>query len=63
MHTWSTKDSHGELIKAIGYEEIQRIPNERAQGVDTVVYHRATKPNPFVSRDATDHTSSINANS
>lgn len=49
MHTWSTNDSHGALVEALGFDEIDRIPDERAQGVDTVVFHRPTKPNPFAS--------------
>lgn len=51
LHTWSTNNSHSELIVSLGFEEIDRVPNERAPGVDTVVFHRTTKPNPFTEED------------
>jgi len=47
LHTWSTNTSHGQLIESIGFEEIDRNVDERAPGIDTVIYHRKTTPNPF----------------
>lgn len=47
LHTWSTNTSHGDLIHKLGFEEIHRIPNERAPGIDTLIYRRPTHPSPF----------------
>ena len=47
LHSWSTNTSHGSLIKSIGFEEIERVVDERGPGVDTVVYHRTVHPSPF----------------
>lgn len=47
LHTWSTNVEHGGLIHRLGFEEIRRIPNERAPGIDTLIYLRPTRPNPF----------------
>jgi ribosomal protein S18 acetylase RimI-like enzyme len=51
LHTWSTNRPHGELIEALGFQVIKRIPNERGPGIDTLIYLRPTKPSPFDADD------------
>lgn len=39
--TWSTNDSHIHLLKKMGFEVARTLPNDRAEGVDTVYFYRA----------------------
>ncbi len=41
LHTWSTNTAHEELIRGLGFQELYRIADERAPGIDTVVFHRS----------------------
>jgi ribosomal protein S18 acetylase RimI-like enzyme len=36
--TWSTNDSHVELLAELGFEEVTRIPDDRGPGIDTVYF-------------------------
>jgi ribosomal protein S18 acetylase RimI-like enzyme len=47
LRTWSTNLSHMSLLDKLGFEEVDRHLDERAPGVDTVYYARASTPSPF----------------
>ncbi|WP_435067756.1 GNAT family N-acetyltransferase [Haloplanus sp. C73] len=36
--TWSTNDSHLTLLRDLGFERIETIPDDRGEGIDTVYY-------------------------
>ena len=36
--TWSTNDSHIHVLEKLGFKLIDRIKNDRGEGVDTVIY-------------------------
>jgi ribosomal protein S18 acetylase RimI-like enzyme len=38
--TWSTNDSHIALLRARGFREVLRVPDERMRGVDSVYFAR-----------------------
>lgn len=52
LRTWSTNESHLQLLHALGFDEVDRHIDERAPGVDTVYFVRKSSPSPFAEVEA-----------